>query len=146
MRLDEFGTSIPAQNKPAGQFGPPWVQRPRGNANHLHRHARKAFARVDTGSWWASRRASASNWDVFGNGKTVIKGSFGRYNWTPGDDFGSPFNPNTTSVSTYKWSGAGCTEALALAGGCDYVPGTVNLNPNGGGTSSRFSAAATARP
>jgi len=68
---------------------------------------------------------------VFGNGKTVIKGSVGRYNWTPGDDFASPFNLNTTAVSSYRWSGSNCTEARALAGSCDYVPGTVNLNPNG---------------
>jgi hypothetical protein len=38
---------------------------------------------------------------------------------------------HTTSVSTYRWSAPGCTEALALSGGCDYVPGAINLDPNG---------------
>ena len=131
LRLDQFATSIPAQNKPAGQFGPPWVPGTTGNAN-IYTGASQAFASVDTGSWWALAPRLGANWDVFGNGKTVIKGSFGKYNWTPGDDFASPFNPNTTSVSTYRWSAPNCTEALALSGGCDYVPGTVNLNPNGG--------------
>jgi hypothetical protein len=130
LRLDQFSTSIPAQNKPGDQFGPPWVPGTAGNPN-IYVGAAQSFAAVDTGSWWSLAPRLGANWDVFGNGKTVIKGSFGKYNWTPGDDFGSPFNPNTTSVSTYKWTSATCTELLALAGKCDYVPGTVNLNPNG---------------
>jgi hypothetical protein len=131
LRLDQFATSIPAQNKPADQFGPPWTPGATGNPN-IFVGAAQSFAQVDTGSWWALAPRLGANWDVFGNGKTVIKGSFGKYNWTPGDDFAAPFNPNTTSVSTYKWSAPGCTEALALTGGCDYVAGAVNLNPNGG--------------
>jgi hypothetical protein len=130
LRLDQFATSIPAQSKPADQFGPPWVPPVSGNSN-IYTGAAQSFAAADTGSWWALAPRVGVNWDMFGNGKTVLKGSFGKYNWTPGDDFAAPFNPNTTSVSTYRWSGANCTEALALSGGCDYVPGTVDLNPNG---------------
>jgi hypothetical protein len=131
LRLDQFSTSIPAQNKPGDQFGPPWVPGTSGNAN-IYVGAAQSFAAVDTGSWWSFAPRVGANWDVLGNGKTVIKGSFGKYNWTPGDDFAAPFNPNTTSVSTYKWAPTNCNETLALAGKCDYVPGTVNLNPNGG--------------
>ncbi len=130
LRLDQFSTSIPAQNKPGDAFGPPWVPSASGNPN-IYVGAAQSFPQVDTGAWWSLAPRVGANWDVRGNGKTVIKGSFGKYNWTPGDDYGSPFNQDTTSVSTYRWSGAGCTEALALAGRCDYVPGSVNLNPNG---------------
>jgi len=128
LRLDQFSTSIPAQNKPGDQFGPPWTP---GGAPNIYVGAAQSFPSVDTGSWWSLAPRLGANWDVFGNGKTVVKASFGKYNWTPGDDFAAPFNPNTTSVSTYKWAPANCTEALALAGRCDYVPGAVNLNPNG---------------
>jgi hypothetical protein len=130
LRLDQFSTSIPAQNKPGDQFGPPWVPSPSGNPN-IYVGAAQSFPQVDTGAWWSFAPRVGANWDVLGNGKTVVKASFGKYNWTPGDDYGSPFNPNTTAISTYRWTGAGCTESLALAGRCDYVPGTVNLNPNG---------------
>jgi hypothetical protein len=131
LRLDQFATSIPAQNKPGDQFGPPWVPGTTGNSN-IYVGTAQSFPAVDTGSWWAFAPRVGANWDVLGNGKTVIKGSFGKYNWTPGDDFGAPLNPNATSVSSYKWAPANCNETLALAGGCDYVPGSVNLNPNGG--------------
>ena len=128
LRLDQFSTSIPAQNKPGDQFGPPWVPTI-GNSN-IWVGASQSYAAVDTGAWHSLAPRIGANWDVFGNGKTVVKGSFGKYNWTPGDDFGAPFNPNTTVVSTYRWSGA-CLESLAIAGKCDYVPGSVNLDPNG---------------
>jgi hypothetical protein len=130
LRLDQFATSIPAQTKPADQFGPPWIPPATGNPN-IFTGAAQSFPRVDTGSWWAFAPRVGANWDLFGTGKTVIKGSVGKYNWTPGDDFAAPFNPNTTSVSTYRWSAPRCTEALALSGGCDYVPGAINLDPNG---------------
>ena len=130
LRVDQFATSIPAQNKPGDQFGPPWVPSTSGNPN-IYTGAAQTFPRVDTGAWWALAPRLGANWDIFGNGKTVLKGGFGKYNWTPGDDFAAPFNPNTTGVSTYRWNPANCTESLALSGGCDYVPGAVNLNPNG---------------
>ena len=130
LRLDQFTTSIPAQKKPGDQFGPPWVPSTIGDPN-IYVGAAQTFPRVDTGSWWSPAPRAGANWDIFGNGKTVLKAGFGKYNWTPGDDFAAPFNPNTTSVSTYRWNAANCTESAALSGGCDYVPGTVNLNPNG---------------
>jgi Carboxypeptidase regulatory-like domain/TonB dependent receptor len=131
LRLDQFSTSIPAQNKPGDQFGPPWIAPAAGASANVFTGTAQSFPRVDTGSWWSLAPRLGVNWDIFGNGKTVVKGSFGKYNWTPGDDFAAPFNPNTTSVSTYRWAPSGCTEARALAGGCDYAAGSVNLDPNG---------------
>jgi hypothetical protein len=132
VRFDNFRTYNPDQSKPAGDFGPPWVAASGNNAN-LYTGAAQNFPRLDTGSWWSPAPRFGVAWDITGKGKTVLKASYGRYNWTPGDDFGSPLNPNTTAVSTYKWTTAAgsCTEAIALQGKCDYAPGSVNLNPNG---------------
>jgi len=76
-------------------------------------------------------------WDVAGNGKTVLKGSVGRYNNTPGDDFAAAYNLNLATITSYRWSGPCATQSqtngLWDANGynCDYIPGTVNLDPNG---------------
>jgi hypothetical protein len=133
LRFDDFATSIPAQDKPAGAFGPPWVAPSSGNPN-IFTGGAQSFSRIDTGTWRNVAPRAGFVWDMFGNGKTVLKFGFGRYNWTPGDDFGAPLNLNTTAVSTYKWPAAvagGCTEAIALTGKFDYVPSSVNLDPNG---------------
>jgi hypothetical protein len=130
LRVDQFSTSIPAQNKPGDQFGPPWISPVSGNPN-IYTGAAQSFPRVDTGAWWAPAPRIGLNWDVSGSGRTVVKASFGKYNWTPGDDYAAPFNPNTTSVSAYRWNPANCNESLTLSQGCDYIPGSVNLNPNG---------------
>ena len=71
LRLDQFATSIPAQNRPADQFGPPWV---------LGTTVRKRQDRHQ-------RKLRQIQLDA-------------------GDDVGSPFNPNTTGVSTYNWTSA----------------------------------------
>ena len=133
LRFDSFATYIPTQQKPASDFGPPWVAPAGGNPNIFTGGAQN-FPQINTGTWRNVAPRVGFVWDMFGNGKTVMKFGYGRYNWTPGDDFASPLNLNTTAVSTYKWSGtaaAGCTEAIALQGKCDYVPGSVNLDPNG---------------
>jgi len=132
LRFDDFATFIPAQAKPAGVFGPPWVAPASGNPN-IYTGTAQTFPTIQTGTWRNVAPRAGLAWDIFGKGKTVLKAAYGRYNWTPGDDFASPLNLNTTAVSTFKWTPAvtGCTEAVALTGKCDYVPGSVNLNPNG---------------
>ncbi|MGD1095409.1 MAG: TonB-dependent receptor [Bryobacteraceae bacterium] len=130
VRLDNFDTYNPAQSLPGGAFGPPWITPAAGANPNIYTGGPVNFPYLGTGNWWSPAPRAGIVWDMFGNAKTVLKLGYGRYNWTPGDDFGSPLNQNTTAVSTYSWSST-CTEAVALTGGCTYVPGTVNLNPNG---------------
>jgi len=42
-------------------------------------------------------------WDVKGNGKTVIKASFGMFGDTMGDLFAGVYNPNNQNSNTYAW-------------------------------------------
>jgi hypothetical protein len=44
-------------------------------------------------------------WDIFGNGKTVLKASFGMFGDTMGDLWGNTFNPDALVTTTYKWNG-----------------------------------------
>ncbi|HEV3216318.1 MAG TPA: carboxypeptidase regulatory-like domain-containing protein [Vicinamibacterales bacterium] len=133
LRFDSFHSWVPEQTKPAGPFGTPWdlsVSPARGS--------QLTQPRVDAGTWRNLAARVGMVWDITGSGKTVIKGSFGRYNNTPGDDYAAAYNLNVATITTYKWSGP-CgpqaqTNGLWDANGynCDYVPGTVNLDPNGG--------------
>ena len=40
-----------------------------------------------------------------GNGKTVVKGSFGLFGDTMGDLYANAFNPNASATKTYAWTG-----------------------------------------
>ena len=63
-------------------------------------------------------------YDLTGDGKTVIKGGWGRFDYirTVRPDF-ERLNANTDAVAIYNWRD--------LNGNGDYNPGEVNLDPNG---------------
>jgi len=106
LRWDRFHTFLPQQTKEQGQFG-----------------SAGTFARLETGTWnaWAPRLGAA--YTVTGDGKTVVKAAFGRYNHTPGDAYAEEWSQNGTSSVVYRWHD--------LNGNLDYDPGEVNLDTNG---------------
>jgi len=90
IRFDYLNESIPAQTAPAGRFVP----------------ARSFPAIPNLPKWsdWSPRFGAA--YDVFGNGKTAIKGSVGKYVQRDATAFASKYNPLTLSTDTRTWSGA----------------------------------------
>lgn len=121
IRGDLFKTYVPAQSKASGDFGPPWTTTApfTGTAG--------AFPYIDSGSWFVAAPRIGLSWNVFGNGKTVLKSSYGRYNWSPGDDYSVAYNQNTSTNTTFKWNGP-CPPKPAM---CALTPGTVDFDPNG---------------
>ena len=83
-----------------------------------------SFPRVEAGNWnsWAPRTGVA--FDLTGDGKTVIKSTYGRFNDDLGvNGYAQGFNQNSPVLYAYRWNDP--TQ-------CDcYVPGTVNLDVNG---------------
>lgn len=90
LRFDYFNGYVPAQDEPAGQFVPA-----------------RSFAAVSHVPLWTdlSPRLGAS-YDLFGNGRTAIKASLGRYVGTHAIDVTTLNNPLVTSFNSVNrtWS------------------------------------------
>jgi carboxypeptidase family protein len=78
---------------------------------------------VNLFTWKSVAPRLAASYDLTGNGKTVVKGGWGRYDHMREIEEVLPLNRNIASTTTWKWH--------APIGATDYVPGEVNLDPNG---------------
>jgi hypothetical protein len=106
MRFDSFHSFLPAQTKEQGEFG-----------------TAGSFAKREVGTWRLPAPRVGGILQLTEDGRTVLKATYGRYNHTPGDDFGQAYNPNSGIITTYRWRD--------LNGNGDYDPGEVNLDTNG---------------
>ena len=106
FRFDTFHSWLPPQTKEPSQFG-----------------TSGSFAEREVGSWHLPAPRLGAIFQLTGDGKTVVKATYGRYNHTPGDDFAQAYNPNSGIITTYRWRD--------LNGNGDYDPGEVNLDTNG---------------
>jgi hypothetical protein len=89
LRFDYFNSSIPEQTVPAGRFVP-----------------ERTFAAIPNIANWknVSPRIGAS-YDLFGNGRTAIKGNAGSYVQSQGTGFAATYNPVVISTDTRTWNG-----------------------------------------
>ena len=106
LRLDRSVVAVPPQTKEQGAFG-----------------TSGQFAKVDVGTWTKLAPRVGAAFDLTGDGKTVAKGSFGRYNHDWPYDFALTYNQNNVSVTQYRWRDLNRDAA--------YQPGEVNLDLNG---------------
>jgi hypothetical protein len=106
LRLERSVAWVPPQTKAQGVFG-----------------TSGSFAQIDGGSWFVPAPRFGLAFDLAGDGKTVIKATYGRYNHDMGDGFANAYNPNTQTNTTYRWHD--------VNGDKLYETGEVNLNPNG---------------
>ena len=88
LRFDYFHTSIPEHSVPAGRFVP----------------ARQFPASPDVASWTNVSPRLGISYDLFGNGKTAIKGNAGAYVQSQGTGFAATYNPVVISTDTRTWN------------------------------------------
>ena len=74
-------------------------------------------------SWFSLAPRIRAAYDIAGDGKTVLKGGWGRYNRMRYASDLFLANKNTINQAVYRWRD--------LNGNKDYDPGEVNLDPNG---------------
>jgi hypothetical protein len=88
FRYDYFNSEVPYQESPAGRFVPA-----------------RTFERVpDVPNWHNVSPRFGASYDLFGNGKTAIKGTIGLYVQSQGPGFASTYNPVSFSTDTRTWN------------------------------------------
>lgn len=106
LRFDYDHSFLPEQTKAQGQFG---------NAG--------TFARFEGNTWKDIAPRTGIAWDATGDGRTVLKGTWGIYNNGMADTFAQTFNQNAVAQTIYRWRD--------LNGNDNYDLGEVNLDLNG---------------
>ncbi len=117
VRWERYNDFYPDQMKAAGQFS-----------------AAATYPGKQLLTWKDVVPRVGASWDVFGDGKTLLKGSFGMFGDTMGDLWGNTFNPDALVTTTYKWSGpcvvTGFNNVSYNNTSCDASPATLaSLNP-----------------
>jgi hypothetical protein len=118
VRGETFHSFAPPQSTVAGQFS---------NIFPV-----KSYPELDVLRWTDVVPRVGAAWDVGGNGKTVVKATFGMFGDTMGDLFAQTFNPNSQQTRTYNWTGpCAATDPLApVQYACDVTPGFLATLPN----------------
>ena len=106
MRVERYHSFIGDQEKTQGQFG-----------------GAGSFDPVDVLTWLSVAPRAGFAFDLKGDGRTLLKASYGWFNHTMGDDYAEPYNRNGLVTTTYRWRDPD--------GNNDYTPGEVNLSTNG---------------
>jgi outer membrane receptor protein involved in Fe transport len=114
VRYDFQNSYVPEQTRPEGPFA-----------------AAATFPRVEVGKWGRFAPRAAVAWDVTGQGKTVMKATYGRFNTEAA--IAANYNQYTTFQTVYRWSDPNRNGR--------YDPGEVNLDTNGPDFISTTSAA-----
>jgi len=88
FRYERFVMSIPAQSAPAGTWVP----------------ARSYAAQNGIVTWNTVSPRFGMSWDVFGNGRTALKGGLSRYDRLEGVNLVQPLNQRNISYQVCPWS------------------------------------------
>jgi hypothetical protein len=83
----------------------------------------QCFDEVNFNVWNAVAPRIGVSYDLTGDGKTVVKGGWGRFDHMREIEEVLPANRNIAATTTWRWRD--------LNGNRDYDAGEVNLNPNG---------------
>jgi len=121
IRAERYDNFYPDQDKVAGQFSSIFPA--------------KHYSRQDILVWKDVVPRAGIAWDIRGNGKTVVKASYGLFGDTMGELFAATFNPNAAQSKTFNWNGP-CKAVDPLAPvqyNCDvtdtFLASIPNLTP-----------------
>lgn len=109
LRFERFNAWVPPQEQIAGQFA-----------------TAQSYSKIPVGAWNMLAPRAALAWDLSGNGKTVIKSTWGIFHneleWQA-SQFTTPWNPVSATATQYRWHD--------LNNNSNYDPGEVDLSLTG---------------
>lgn len=112
LRFERFRAQVEEQSAPAGRFV--------GARN---------FARIENMpnfKNWVPRIGAA--YDIFGNGRTGIKGSVGRYMQQDATTFPQTYNPMATATANLSWTDSNRDNIAQGEMGCVYLTAGCEIN------------------
>ena len=118
VRWERYNSFYPTQHTTANQFS--------------NIFPAQTVAATNTLTWKDVVPRAGVAWDIRGNGKTVLKASFGEFGDTMGFLYSNLYNPESIQSKTYRWPGpCGPTAALAaVEWQCDVTPGYLATLPS----------------
>jgi len=102
LRFDRYHAFVGEQAKEQGVFG-----------------TSGTFPKVDVLTWAAPAPRAGVAWDLTGNGKNVVKTTYGWFNHVMSEDFAQNYNQNARISTRYRWHD--------LNNNNDYDPGEVDV-------------------
>ena len=122
-RYEHFAHGIPAETSPAGRFT-----------------AARTFGPIDMPTWNSISPRGGLVYDVFGNQKTAVKFSMGRYKQAGSTGFSESYNPLQLTVASVAWTDANLDGVPQGELGCVYQTAGCEINlaqlPKGFGVAS----------
>ena len=83
----------------------------------------RCFNEVNLPTWNTALPRVSAAFDLTGDGRTVLKGGFGRYGYMREEALPRRYDPNSIGYAVYQWRD--------LNGNNDWDAGETNLDPNG---------------
>lgn len=106
VRAERYHNFVDSVTKPQGTFG-----------------TSGTFPYIDVITWDRVVPRLGLAFDLTGDAKTVVKATYGLYNFNPSVDFADPYNQNSLESTVYRWRD--------LNGNRDYDSGEVDLSASG---------------
>jgi hypothetical protein len=122
-RYEHFAHGIPTETSPAGRFT-----------------AARTFGPIDMPTWNSISPRGGLVYDVFGNQKTAVKFSMGRYEQAGSTGFSESYNPLQLTLASVAWTDANLDGVPQGELGCVYQTAGCEINlaqlPKGFGVAS----------
>jgi len=118
VRGERYNSFYPKQVETAGQFADVFPTQTVADTNTL--------------TWVDVVPRAGVAWDIRGDGKTVLKGSFGMFGDTMGFLYSNLYNPASVQSKTYSWTGpcAATAPLAAVEWQCDVTPAFLTTLPS----------------